>query len=160
MSRHHYPRCDQHSQAGKRDRRCKGPGFISSTLKGVADKLGIAKGWVILAFVMLFLSSFLLGLAAFGLAYYWLKHPGQLENLLDQGAEKFRRLFDRDAPAAYAGDRPAAAQEHEPEFQFSELRRKFEDLERRAGTMEAHVASEEYTLNRKFKEMKDADDNR
>ena len=53
-----------------------------------------------------------------------------------------------------SGGSDAAADTGLPQnLRFESLRRKFKDLEERAGDMEAHVTSGDYTLNKRFKEI-------
>lgn len=134
---------------------CGSSCFIGGTLQGVADRLGIAKLWVALGLILVCIISLPLGIIAFFLARYWVRHPGRLEHHLERLAASLGRFFSAEpAPATETGSGNTTA---DVSAEFADLRRRFEDLERRAGRMESQVTSEEYELNRAFARMKGRD---
>ncbi len=126
-----------------------GHGPIRRTVRGLAQRFGVPRGFVIVAFVMLFIMSAPLAIAAFIGAWYWVKHPGRVESAVDRLMESTRRAFG-ERPSRYAG---AGAGGVDEDIDFAELRAKFADLEARAGRMEEHVAADEYTLRKQFDDL-------
>ena len=136
----------------------KSRGFIKRTIKGLARKFGVSKHTIIIGFIVLFLFTKIFALLAFFLAYYWVRNPGKFENFFDATLEKTRRGFDNmkgraDFGEAVAADGPEASY-GENEFDFSELKRKFDDLEKRTNGIEEQVSSDEYRLNKEFDNLR------
>ncbi|MBT4889237.1 MAG: hypothetical protein HON65_06755, partial [Rhodospirillales bacterium] len=116
----------------------------------------------IISFIILFIFTKIFALLAFFAAYHWVKNPGKYEDMFDRTVEKSRSKFDSfgQKPAyqhATAGGANASYNEYthdsaheEDGFDFSDLKRKFDDLEKRTGGMEEHVSSEEYKLKKEF----------
>ncbi len=156
MSRHHHYRHrhdHRRSAEGSASRPCKG--FVRYTIRGLARKFGVPKGVIIAGFVMLFIMSTPLALAAFFGSWYWLKHPGKLEAMMDRVMDGARSAFAGTVrEGAYAPPAPSSVAGVEPDSDFSELRARFADLEARASRMEEHVSSQEYELNKEFKDMR------
>ncbi|MGD8711094.1 MAG: PspC domain-containing protein [Ectothiorhodospiraceae bacterium] len=147
-----------HHEEHRDDRRpC---GVIRRVTQGLADRFGVPRKLVLAGFIVGLIMNAPLTIFLFLLALYWVSHPGSLERKLNRLAAWLRSLGDKGAARhATAGAGSAAPEpEFDPDAEFAELRRKFEDLERRAGSMETHVASEEYDLNREFGRMQDNDD--
>ncbi len=157
---HHHYHVRHKLRVGKRVG--KPDGFIKRTIKGLAAKFGVSKGVIIAGFIVLFIFTKIFALLAFILAYFWIKHPGKYEDMLDGAFEKSRRGFENmtGAPgfdeAATAGGPQASydSSYREDEFDFSDLKQKFEDLEKRTNGMEEHVSSDEYKLNKEFDDIK------
>ena len=134
-------------------------------VRTLADKLNVHRHLVIAGFVLGFIFVPMLTLLVFLGALYWANDPERLETSFDRVAEKAREKYkahfsaepDDTAPDSAVAD-PVSGRVPvtETEFklpEFPELRRKFEELEARAGAMEACVASDEFTLNREFRQM-------
>ena len=153
MSHKHHYRC--HVDV----RRCGGGrGFFSRTIRGLARKLGVPRGVIIVGFIMLFIMSAPLALVTFFVAWYWIKNPGRLEAAIDRAMESTRQAFGG-SNARGNPTRPAAAVAGAPDedLDFSELRAKFEELEARAGRMEELVSSDDYRLRRRFDDIEGKD---
>ena len=135
--------------------RPKPKGFIKRTIRALAERFNVPRWMIICGFIFLFFMSVPLAILTFLGASYWVKHPGKLEDRFDTIMEKSRRTFrNMSDPAKYAG---ASASDVPPEhdgFDFADLKGKFEDLEKRAGKMEEHVSSDEYSLNKEFNDIR------
>ncbi len=134
-------------------------GTIKRTIRALADKFNVPRGMVIFAFVILFIMSVPLAIVTFLGAAYWVKHPGKVEDGIDSFVEKTRRTFSNFSESSEFGDaQPAGAgtggAHAEDDFDFSELKRKFDDLEERTGGMEEHVSSDEFQLNKDLDDIK------
>ena len=129
-------------------------GVIHRTTQAIGERFGFERRWGIIGFIVLAIIHFPLALIAFLAAWFWADHPGKLEGLW----ERSRNTFSASRrPATAAGPDVGAAPETD-DFEdpfMKDLRRKFRDLEERAGRMEEHVASEEYELRREFRRMSD-----
>jgi phage shock protein PspC (stress-responsive transcriptional regulator) len=163
---HHHHHHHTHDYA-KRERTvlrtAKPDGFIKRTIKGLAKKFNVSNRTIIIGFIVLFIFTKIFALIAFFLAYHWVKNPGKYEDVFDRTVEKSRRAFDhmgqntRDWNTGYqqaaAGGADPSYKEtvhEEDDFDFSDLKRQFDDLEKRTGGMEEHVSSEEYKLRKEF----------
>lgn len=145
--------CRKHYQ-----RKCKrhGRGVIYRVTNGIAEQFGFKRKWVIAGFIIgLIIHAPLTILMFFG-AMFLLDHPQQAEPLMRKVSNLFSSAdsrFRREPKAASAT--PAMDPD---DFDFSQLRREFEDLERRTGDIERHVTSEEFELHQEFNRMKDGKD--
>ncbi len=128
-------------------------GVIHRTTQAIGDRFGFERRWVLIGFILLAIIHFPLALLLFLVAWFWADHPGKLEGWWERGRETFRSP----RPAAAAGpDVNAAPDMDDVEDPFmTDLKRKFRDLEERAGRMEEHVASDEFELRREFRRMSD-----
>ncbi len=155
--RHHHHFYQHHTSGPRKSR-----GFIKRTIKGLARKFGVSKRTVIIGFIVLFLFTKIFTLLAFFLAYYWVRNPGKFENFFDATLEKTRRAFDNmkgrtnfgETVAAYAPEASYGASYGKNEFDFSELKQKFDDLEKRTNGIEEQVSSDEYQLNKEFDNLR------
>jgi phage shock protein PspC (stress-responsive transcriptional regulator) len=164
------PFCRHESRGGR-------PGVIRRVTGGIGEKLGVHRKWVLAAFIVGLFLNLPLTLVVFLAAWYWVDHPGRIERTIDRAAETLRDTFgtghgpqpagaghgDAAGPDMRADARRDAARkagsdtgdvERDADFDFAGLRRRFADLERRAGEVEGHVASDEYRLEREFRDMK------
>jgi hypothetical protein len=111
---------------------------------------------VIVGFVMLFIMSAPLAIVAFLASWYWVSHPGKVEAAVDRAMEQTRRTFtEGPRQPSYQGapSGATAASSADGGLDFSKLRAKFAELEKRAGRVEEHVASDEYALNQEFNDI-------
>jgi hypothetical protein len=108
---------------------------------------------VIAGFVLGFVFVPMLTLLVFLAALYWVNEPGRIEEQLDRVAAQAKRTYKEHFGRERESTPTAKVDEHAAVPDFPELRRKFEELETRASAMEACVSSEEYSLNRQFRNM-------
>jgi len=132
----------------------KPDGFIRRTIKGLAKKFNVSSRMIIIGFIVLFMFSGFFAMMAFFAAYLWVRNPGKIEDMFDRTVEKSRNAFDTMArsakfnqTAAAGGGNPSYADD---DLDFSDLKRKFDDLEKRTNGMEEHVSSDEYELKKEF----------
>lgn len=157
MSHHHH----YHDKKSS----CRGNGPIRRVTQGIADRIGVKRKFVLFAFIIGAIINFPLALIAFFVALYWIDNPGKLEEKAEKFEQKIRKKvrnwhktdskkdFGFSQREAYANG-PSETYGHD-DFEFSDLREQFEDLESRAADMEDHVSAKEYKLNKEFKKMKD-----
>ncbi|MFD2206514.1 hypothetical protein [Kiloniella antarctica] len=139
-------------------------GPIHRVTQALANKFNIPRKIILAGFIIGVFVNFLLTLIVFLLALYWTNNPEKVERKFNEAASKVREWT---APSpknsnqnqyAYAGSAASAGRAKQPaqdvDFDFSDLRRQFDDLENRTAGMEKHVSSEEYKLNKEFREMK------
>ncbi len=160
----HHHHHHEHAHSRPTLRTASQGGFFKRTIKGLAQKFNVKKRTIIIGFIILFLFTKIFALLAFFLAYHWIKNPGKYEDIFDRTVEKSRQTFDNintDTAYQYAGagepdaphNKTTATATEDDGFDFSELKSKFEDLEKRTGGMEEHVSSEEYKLRKEFEEI-------
>ncbi len=151
--RGHYDHDDGH----RRNRPC---GVIRRVTQGLADRFGIPRKVIFIAFIVGLIINAPLTIFIFLLALYWVTHPGSIEAKLNRLAGWLGGLGSRGSDRAQARRAAEATTDtdFDPDAEFSNLRRQFEDLERRAADMEDHVASDEYDLNREFGKMRRGDE--
>ncbi len=154
QKRHHHYKAPEHH------------GPIRRVTQALANKFNIPRKLVLVGFIIGVFVNFLLTLIVFLIALYWTNNPEKVERKLNEAATKIRNWTSPSKSSshqnqyAYAGsttqaNRPEPAQD--VDFDFSDLCRQFDDLERRTAGMEKHVSSEEYNLNKEFREMKKND---
>lgn len=152
--------CSRHHQSSDRHHRNgeERPGVVRRVTRGLAKKFGVPRKLVLAGFIVGLIINVPLTIFIFLVALYWVDHPGKLESKLENLAEKSRRFWSGfGSPAerpAYAGPANPERGGAEVDFTFSELRQQFEDLERRAGDMEAHVSADEFHLNKEIDGMR------
>ena len=143
----------------------------NSAMGGVFHKLGkafgVSHGATIAVFVVGWIFVPLLTTLVFLAALYWVYHPEQAERQARQlaawvsrAARQFSEgVIPQPGPRVSEPDfaQPPDAEQPEPNPRqprsASELRRRFEALERRAKSIESFVASEEFRLEGEFKRM-------
>lgn len=160
----------RHRHQHRRRRGCGASGAVHRVLDGLSGVLGVGRDVVIAGFVVGLVFVPLLSAMVFAGAWYWVTYPRQAERHFEWLSAHVRRAMRRLAQALFGGaDRGAATA---PGFEgsapspastprasrqspatASDLRRRFEELERRAKSIEAFVASEEYRLEREFDKM-------
>ena len=151
--RHGGCRVRRHDQDGKE---CHG--VIGRTTRGIAEKFGIPRKGVLIAFILILIFSFPVGVLLFALAWAYVHHPEWFDGLRG----KFRgagRPGSYNASATQADateERPTMGVDFEEPW-MDELREKFDDLERRTGSMEGYVASGDYRLTSELEKMKKDD---
>ena len=117
-------------------RRIPEKGRVSGICAGIAAHWGINLKWVRIFAVIALIFAPMFTLIAYGLGTFFLKPADEAPA----------------APKAAAKDDWATG-DLPPDLSFPNLRRKFRDLEERAGAMEAQVTSQEFHLRRDFKQM-------
>ena len=126
-------------------------GFISRTIRGLTRKFGVPKSVVIVGFVMLFIMSAPLAIVAFLASWYWVSHPGKIEAAFDWAIETSRQIYNETPrQASHEGTPSTTAGSPHGGHDFSDLRAKFADLEKRAGRVEEYVSSDDYALVQEF----------
>ena len=155
--RGHYYHDDGHRDGRRRNRP---HGVIRRVTQGLADRFGIPRKVIFIAFIVGLIINAPLTIFIFLLALYWVTHPGSIEAKLNRFAGWLGGLGHRGSERAQARRAAEAATDtdFDPDAEFSSLRRQFEDLERRAADMEDHVASDEYDLNRELGKMRRGED--
>lgn len=138
-------------------------GVIGRTTRGISETFGIPRKGVLVAFILILIFSFPVGVMLFGLAWAFVHHPDWFDGL----RRKVRGASARPSPSASkaSGTTKADATEERPtvgvdyeESWMEDLRAQFDDLERRTGSMEGFVASGDYRMASEFKKMKEEDD--
>ena len=141
------------------------PGPIKRVVRGLSDRFGVGRGCVVACFILGIIFAPMLTLLIFLAAWVWVDNPERFERAVGSVLDKARGLYrswtqDAEPGRSSAGPRPAYADGaegvEEPAIDFPDLRRRFEDLERRAGRMEDYVTSEEFSLDREFRDIDDS----
>ncbi|MCC9620933.1 hypothetical protein LPB41_04435 [Thalassospira sp. MA62] len=139
-------------------------GFIGRTVTGIAQSFGIPRKGVLVSWILILIFSFPVGVMLFALAWVYVHHPGWFDNLRGtvRGAKKRAtpagQRTHTSRPSANSQDsgpqdRPTMGVDFEESW-MEELREKFDDLERRTGSMEGFVASGEYRVASELEKMK------
>jgi len=140
--------CCKHRHKSKHH--CKG--MFYRVTNGIAQQFGLKRKWVIAGFILGLFIHAPLTILLFIAVLFFLNHPDKAEAIRQKASEFFAaptEPFNNEARTA------SATPGMDPEdFDFGELREEFAELERRAGTIEQHVTSEEFELNREFNRMK------
>jgi len=141
----------------KHGRRRHGP--VKQVVRGLSDRFGVKRKYVIAGFVLGFVFVPLLTLLLFLATLYWVNHPEGIEDTLDRLLRKVRRAIRATwTRTTYASDGLGEVTiDDDDDVDFADLRRRFDDLERRAEGMEEYVSSEEHALNREFQRIRDPD---
>ena len=116
-------------------------GKVSGICAGIAVHWGVRRKWVRTAAVVALIFAPMFTLIAYGLGTFFLK---PIDVVPERAAEK---PSEKDNWAT--GELP-------PDLSFPNLRRKFRELEERAGAMETQVTSQEFSLRRDFRRMGEA----
>ena len=142
-------------------------GVIGRTTRGIAEAFGIPRKGVLIAFILVLIFSFPVGVMLFGLAWAYVHHPdwfaslrGKVRGNMSKAGQSTSagRAARQNHNAADAADaRPTVGVDYEESW-MEELRKQFDDLERRTGSMEGFVASGDYRMASEFKKMKEDDD--
>ncbi|MBK1666023.1 hypothetical protein CKO38_15850 [Rhodospirillum rubrum] len=138
-----------------RSSRSERPGILRRVTQGVADRLGLSRRAVIVLFVLGGVMNLPLALLVFLTAWYWVDNAGAIERGIDGASSAVKRTLFGDKSGEATRERPSDGPGvgADAEADFPELRRAFADLERRTGRMETHVTSEDYALNKKFRDL-------
>lgn len=141
-------------------------GVIKRTTRGISEAFGIPRKGVLIAFILVLIFSFPVGVMLFGLAWAYVHHPDWFASLRGKvrgagqstAAGRTARQNHNSADAANAAEeRPTVGVDYEESW-MEELREQFDDLERRTGSMEGFVASGDYRMASEFKKMKEDDE--
>lgn len=122
-------------------RRIPDQGRVSGICAGIAAHWGVRLKWVRIAAVVALIFAPMLTLIAYGLGTFFLQ-PMDVEPI-----PATQKPGAKDDWAT--GELP-------PDLTFPNLRRKFRELEERAGSMETLVTSQEFHLRRDFRRMGEA----
>jgi phage shock protein C len=117
-------------------RRDRDKGRVSGVCAGIARHWDIRVKWVRIAAVIALIFAPMMTVIAYAVATFLLK-PFNAEPA---------------APTNRAGGK-AAPYDLPPDLSFPALRRKFREIEERAGAMETEVTSHEFNLRRDFRRM-------
>ena len=147
----HHSEHDHHEHDGKR--RHRSGCAIKRIVRGLADKFGVSRGTVIAGFVIGFVFVPLLTLFVLGAAWIWVDDQERFESRVTKVADGARKVYDRTfgSPTPRSPDVETVMADPIPDFPH--LRKQFENLEARAGSMEAYVSSEDFRLHREFKKI-------
>jgi phage shock protein PspC (stress-responsive transcriptional regulator) len=140
-------------------------GVIGRTTRGISEAFGIPRKGVLIAFILVLIFSFPVGVMLFGLAWAYVHHPDWFASLRGKvrgagqstSAGRAARQNHSAAEAEAADERPTVGVDYEESW-MEELREQFDDLERRTGSMEGFVASGDYRMASEFKKMKEDDE--
>jgi len=149
-----------HYKHGRRRHGERRYGPIKQVVRGLSNRFGVKRKYVIAGFVLGFVFVPLLTLLLFLAGLYWVNHPEGIEDTLARLLRKVRSAIRATRTrTTYASDGVGGVTiDDDDEVDFADLRRRFDDLERRAEGMEEYVVSEEHALNREFRRMRDADE--
>ncbi|KZD02489.1 MULTISPECIES: hypothetical protein [unclassified Thalassospira] len=137
--------------------------MIGRTTRGISEAFGIPRKGVLIAFILVLIFSFPVGLMLFGLAWAYVHHPQWFDALrgkvrgAGQSTSAGRAARQNNSTADAANERPTVGVDYEESW-MEDLREQFDDLERRTGSMEGFVASGDYRMASEFKKMKEDDD--
>ncbi|MCF8482244.1 MAG: hypothetical protein K9H25_17605 [Rhodospirillum sp.] len=133
------------------------PGLIRRVTQFAADKTGLPRKGILALLIVGVIMNFPLAALIFIGVWLWSEHPDSVRRSVDRASATVRETFSGPRPAPATGPGPGAdnvkPRPVDPDSEFADLRRAFDDLEHRASSMERHVTSEEYALNQKFKDM-------
>lgn len=138
-------------------------GVIGRTTRGISEAFGIPRKGVLIAFILVLIFSFPVGVMLFGLAWAYVHHPDWFDGLrgkvrgAGQSTSAGRAARQNNSKPDAEDERPTVGVDYEESW-MEELREQFDDLERRTGSMEGFVASGEYHTASEFKKMQDEDD--
>ncbi|RED53800.1 PspC domain-containing protein [Aestuariispira insulae] len=154
-----------HSNKRKTGHKRPKGGVIRRVTGGLGHHFGLHRHWVEAGFIVCLVVNPPLAIFLFLVAWFWVDHPGKVEGWWSQMRNFGRAPHVAAASATGAGTAYSGYREtEEPRFSekmeesdpfFQDLKDRFDDLEKRAGSMEEHVASEEYELRREFRKMED-----
>ncbi len=147
-------------------------GICDRVVHGLSEALGLGHGMIITGFVLGFIFVPLLTAIVFLVTLYWVSYPEQTRSHFERVSSYIRGAGHRLSDAAFTREPRRAATEpsfddttgdesptpKRPSTTSSELRERFEALDKRAKSIEAFVASEEYRLEREFERMRDDKD--
>lgn len=166
-NRHHQSRdrgCRFHRGEGRNQhhRGCghrNGPhrgGPIKSTITGVAEKFGIPRKGVLIAWIATLIFSFPVGVFLFLVAWSFIHRP-EWFSFMGRGRHNASSATDSRATRREAAseevENPTFGVDYEEPW-MEELRERFDDLERRTGNMEGYVASGDYNLSSELERMR------
>ncbi|WP_413205666.1 hypothetical protein [Rhodospirillum sp. A1_3_36] len=135
------------------------PGLIRRVTQFAADKTGLPRKAILALLIIGVIMNFPLAVLVFIGVWLWSEHPDSVRRATDRASAAIRETFSSPPTANAVGPGPGSGMASakprpvDPDSEFAELRRAFDDLEHRATSMERHVTSEEYALNQQFKDM-------
>ncbi len=135
-------------------------GVIKRTTRGSSEAFGIPRKGVLVAFILILIFSFPVGVMLFGLAWAYVHHPEWFDGLRGKLRGSSRRAQAKAQARATktddTHDNPTVGVDYEESW-MEELREQFDDLERRTGSMESFVASGDYQVASELEKMKKDD---
>ncbi|KJE34230.1 hypothetical protein UF64_16175 [Thalassospira sp. HJ] len=137
--------------------------MIGRTTRGISEAFGIPRKGVLIAFILVLIFSFPVGVMLFGLAWAYVHHPDWFDGLrgkvrgAGQSTSAGRAARQNNSKPDVEDERPTVGVDYEESW-MEELREQFDDLERRTGSMEGFVASGDYRMASEFKKMKEDDE--
>ncbi len=149
-----------YSKRNRDGKECKG--VIGRTTRGISDAFGIPRKGVLVAFILILIFSFPVGVMLFGLAWAYVHHPQWFDGLRGKIGGGSARMSARssssrsNAKSDAAEERPTVGVDYEESW-MEDLRDQFDDLERRTGSMEGFVASGDYGVASELAKMKQDD---
>jgi len=148
-----------YSNRNRDGKKCKG--VIGRTTRGVSDAFGIPRKGVEVAFILILIFSFPVGVMLFGLAWAYVHHPQWFDGLRGKIGGSAKTSARSSSPRSNgksdaAEDRPTVGVDYEESW-MEDLRDQFDDLERRTGSMEGFVASGDYGVASELAKMKQDD---
>ena len=154
----------RHNRSRHRRNSCEQPGTIRRVTQALADRFGLERRWVLIGFIAGLVINAPLSIGLFLLAWFWTDNPKSLETFWANLKDPFLHMKPRPSHSArgYSSQsdyqettRQTAETPFEADPFMDDLKRKFDDLEERAGKMESQVTSDDYELRQKFKRMED-----
>lgn len=159
MTYRHDNHCGPRARRDHHGRHRRRRGFVRRVIHTLGQRFNIKPRWVLAGFIVGFIIQPMVALGLFLLAWFWIDHPGKLEGWWAQTKALFGAgMAHATATVGGGQDQPASSfkdSDIEVDIFMDDLKRQFEDLERRTNDMETHVTSEEYELRREFKKMDD-----
>jgi len=155
--KHYHHHHHHHFDASKVNPQHKPEGFIRHTISGIAETFNVSRKVVIIGFIVLFLFTHFFSVVVFLVASHWVRNQAKYDDFFGTAFEKSRHGFNTMRQRHAFSDQATAdgpdASYQDDDFDFSDLNRKFDDLKRRTSGMEEHVSSEDYKLNKEFKNL-------
>lgn len=141
-------------------------GFIRRVIHTLGQRFGIKPKWILVGFIIGFVFQPFVALGLFLISWFWIDNPGKLEGWWAQAKNMFGAGMAHATAAAGATTNAGPAQpsstfsdsDIEVDVFMDDLKRQFDDLERRTNGMESHITSDEYALRQEFKKMDDKKD--
>lgn len=132
---------------------------IKRTIRGVADRFGIPRQGVLIAWILTLIFSFPAGVMLLVLGWAYVDHPEWFA-IFHRRGHPAQQATDRKTARSGEADHPSedgvsgVAEDDFEEPWIEELRKKFDDLEKRTGDMEGYVASGDYRVDQEIEKMR------
>ena len=149
MRHHSRRRCNDHDERPHRRSGCA----IKRIVRGLADRFGVSRGAVVASFILGFVFVPMLALLVLAAAWFWVDDQERFEHRVTNVADRARKVYDRTFGSPTPREPDVETVMADPVPDFPHLRKQFENLEARAGAMEAYVSSDDFRLHREFKNI-------